>query len=301
MGDGGPGITNQSQMIWSQRIRKEEGVNTKVNPGGFSVRAAIRSVDVPKRFKPGHIDPTRANSTGGFDPNSKLAAEVHSRVEESRVPLRDRIMFPETCAQDHGWYQKDPAHGPDRGGRTSIAGALPRAGIGWVGHELEKLLPGIKADSPAKANQPIVGVYGGEHRHASSEYANALRKVRSQRSTEGGTQRSSGHHHSRPPKVAVTGHPSLPGGSCLAIAGRTASMPALSSRPQQYSSAAAIEQSNSEGLEIAMERSRMFLNRHPKADLHYKPLGNSDVSAFCDAYTKCWGGQLFGKSSGRGQ
>ena len=37
--------------------------------------------------------------------------------------------------QDCGWYQKDPLHGPERSGRITIAGALPRA-VGLAVHAM---------------------------------------------------------------------------------------------------------------------------------------------------------------------
>jgi len=295
--------TAQAQLLWSQRIAKEEGVNTKVNPEGFSLRAAIRSVDVPKRFKPGHVDPLHGSEADGLDPTSKLAEEFRVQRVSDGVPPRDRYMYPETCSQDCGWYQKDPVHGPERSGRITIAGALPRAGIGWM-----KLLPPDRPQPEAplaqrakpRPQREVVGAAAHSRpntQHAMESRSPDIVDIMQRLVTERGR---TGESHARKcrsrHKIDVRGHPSLPGGTCLRVAGGTVSTPSLSSR-----SVAAEDPTTSPALEAAMLRSRKFMNRHNTGSgARYRPLGNSDVSLFAAAYSKCWGQELYGRASQSG-
>jgi len=278
-----PGLyTAKDHFLWAQRIKKEE-VNAKVNPDSFSVRAAIRSEDVPRRFKPGHVDPTKSFVEEGLDPASKLGEEFKSRLLEASVPLRGRLMFPETCAQDHGWFQKDPAQGSEQNDRTTTAGALPRfsAGIGWIA-------------PPSVATTPKANAVSKGHRAAS--HGSTGKRTHSLMGKGGHATGAHAQHR----KFLVTGHPSLPGGSILTLAGRSASASELHRGAWGRSTSEAIKATTiSPALEEAMDRSRMFMNRHAK-NQWYRPLGNSDVSQFVDAYTKCWGVQLYGKASAKG-
>jgi hypothetical protein len=290
-------LTAKDQEIWTQRIRREEGVNTKVNKDGFSVRCAIKSVDVPKRFKPGHVDPTKPETMDGFHPGSKHHTDLKQLLVKEQAQLRDKLKWPDTSAQDHGWYQKDPATGATQPGRSSIAGALPRAGFGWVPKPQDEPLPEYdQVPSRKQVERPPFAFTSKEALHA----------VRQKSMERGGPARGGSHAgadrraqslglpSSSP--VVVSGHPSLPGGSRLTLAGKAASTPSLvKSKPD----ANILPEDDLEGLEAAMKRSRIFMNRHGSYKW-YKPLGNSDVSAFVDAYTKCWAKPFYAKSSAKG-
>jgi len=291
-------LTAKDQLIWTQRIRREEGVNTKVNKDGFSVRSAIRSVDVPKRFKPGHVDPTKAETMDGFHPESKHASDLKGLLDKAQARPQDKLKWPDTSAQDHGWYQKDPATGATQPGRTSIAGALPRAGFGWMETPQDSPLPDYHQVPPSK---PI------ERPPFAFTSKEALQAVREKSMARGGPVRGGTHAGAdrralsvglgNSKQVVVSGHPSLPGGSRLTLAGRAASTPSLAKPKIDTSNQSGDE--DLESLEAAMKRNRIFMNRHGSYKW-YKPLGNSDVSAFADAYTKSWGVQLYAKASAKG-
>merc|ERR1719326_52026 len=163
-------------------------------------------------------------------------------------------MFPETCAQDHGWYQKDPAQGPERSGRTSIAGALPRAGIGWM----EKPVSKPQHEDTPTSNEKARHRKAGDHR-SGGHRGTALG------GTSGRASESLAHLSRNPGKVLITGHPSLPGGTTLSIAGRSASTPSVGRSGWACSRSTANEDlASSVALDDAMKRSRIFMNRHGK-------------------------------------
>jgi hypothetical protein len=69
---------------------------------------------VPIRFKPGHSDPSKdkLNVKGfdpkahGWDPKGDLANEFRRCRKRSTAPPTDRFLFPETTAQENGWCMK---------------------------------------------------------------------------------------------------------------------------------------------------------------------------------------------------
>jgi len=291
-------LTSKDQLLWSQRIEKER-INEKVNPESYQIRSAINHLDVAKRFKPGHIDPKNPAVADGFHPASKYAKELKMRLEKAEAPLRDRVMFPETCMQEQGWYQKDPARGPEKEGRTSIAGALPIVGIGWS-HKpgnvssLEPLFSGtITHALPEEVPRPIQKVERPPFAFMSLEAARAVNAKNAQR----GTATVRGGSHVGADKRAQL-RASDPGSSSLSAAGRSASTPALSSRSTGKAGGAGAEDltSSNPGLEEAMNRQRIFMNRNPKYSW-YVPLGNCDVSAFVDNYTKAFGLPYYGRAN----
>lgn len=291
-------LTAKDQLIWTQRIQKEESKKTPVDPNSFSIRSAISHMDVAKRFKPGHIDHGHAPPNDGFHPDSAPAAELKKRLEHAAAPLRDKVMFPETAYQDHGWYQKDPAHGPERQGRSSIAGALPRAGFGWNLKPCDVELPeertqGVVKDPYKNQGKPV------ERPPFAFVSPAALKKVREQRAASGNTL-VRGNAHCGADRRADGLGTLQPGSSPLGTAGRSASMPALGRGSAPSTSGSEPEdKSTAKSFEKAMERHRIFMNRNPKYSW-YVPTSNSDVSLFVDNYTKSFGMPFYGKQSQKG-
>lgn len=104
--------TPADQLIWRQLIQKEKEIQYNAPRSGFSLRCAVNREEVPVRFKPGHLDPSQArlNTKGfdpkayGWDPKGDLATEFRRCRQRSEQPPAYRSLFPETTAQENGWY-----------------------------------------------------------------------------------------------------------------------------------------------------------------------------------------------------
>jgi hypothetical protein len=112
--------TPGDQLIWRQLIAKEKDFAAKAPRSGFSLRCAVNREEVPVRFKPGHIDPSVKNTKGfdpkayGWDPKGELATEFRKCRKRSTAPPTNRFLFPETTAQENGWCQKPTKERPDK-------------------------------------------------------------------------------------------------------------------------------------------------------------------------------------------
>ncbi|CAE7467187.1 Eef2k [Symbiodinium sp. CCMP2456] len=122
--------TSKGQFLWRQRIATERSHFQPNKKENFSVRSALRVLDVPSRFKPGQIDP--ADQTGpvqGLDSVTEryLRADIASKL---RVPA-EQLLWPETAQHEVGWLAR--AHGPGLPyeERSTMAGLPPRLGVGW--------------------------------------------------------------------------------------------------------------------------------------------------------------------------
>ena len=113
MGRGVPDV--RENLLWSQRIEKEEKVNAK-SMAAFSIRAAVSVEDVPEKFKCGHVDPRGGLSKEeGFDPVKQGWDPYGSEVREFKRCIamqsagsRQRYAYPETAYQEHGWLLLPP-------------------------------------------------------------------------------------------------------------------------------------------------------------------------------------------------
>lgn len=312
-------LNTRDQLIWTQRIYKEEGVNTKVNPDGFSVRAATSVLDVPKRFKPGHVDHTKPPPDEGFEPGSKMKLQLEASLRDKEAPRRDRYMWPDSSYQEHGWFQKDPARGPEKLGRTSIVGALPTTnGIGWRDKRYEdkvykKIAPeGLFSLSAANDKEyheaPPPPRKGGPADRAPYAFISreAMKAVMAKAKETGGTHVRGGSHtgaDKRAESVGVIGSatdptpkmPMTPSGSKLLAASRSISEGNLGIMSTGSKIKNPDDHICSESFDAAMARHRIFMNRNPKYPW-FVPLSNSDVAEYIDHYTKCFGKPYYGKS-----
>eukprot|EP00435_Cladocopium_sp_Y103_P064669 s507_g26.t1 len=126
--------TSKGQYLWRQRIAKERAHFSPNKRENFSVRSALRVLDVPSKFKPGHIDPHEKGQVQGLDAATErsLRADVAAK---SRAP-NEQLMWPETEQHQVGWHAR--ASGP--GGlpyeeRGTMSGLAPRLGLGWRGEK----------------------------------------------------------------------------------------------------------------------------------------------------------------------
>lgn len=105
--------TPGDQLIWRQLIAKEQDFASKAPRPGFSLRSAVNREEVPVRHKPGHIDPSKPNKKGfdpaayGWDPQGVLATEFRKCRKQAEAPPTKRFLFPESTAQELGWCMKE--------------------------------------------------------------------------------------------------------------------------------------------------------------------------------------------------
>ncbi|CAK8996548.1 unnamed protein product [Durusdinium trenchii] len=269
---GGPGLTAADHILWTQRIHKEE-INARSRPDGFSVRAAVSVPDVPRKFKPGHMDPREASGGGfnpatlGWDPTGPVTKEFRRCMNQHTAVPRERHLFPETCQQEIGWIQGNCgklAH------RSEPAGSKPtRLGVGWL---MKALQVDPECPKTRKSKDGNVREELGVPPYAISipcavwpETVNPPSKSPSSRT--------------RSRKLTRAGENQMRRGG---------SMPNLQDLPDSERFIA-----QEAALGKAMDRSRRFLNC--PSNHWYKPLSNSDVAKFADAYSKAWGVSLYGK------
>jgi hypothetical protein len=313
-------FTAHSQLLWSQRIEKEEKVSCKRNPDGFSVHAAVRSLDVPKRFKPGHCDPTKPPPDEGFPEGSKMKQELDFHLRDQEAPRRDRYLWPDSSYQEHGWFQKDPAKGPEKRNRKTLTGALPKNnGIGWRDKVYEdkvykKLAPeGLHSLSAANDKEykekPPPPRPGGPAERAPFAFISreAMQKVMADRAEKGGGIVRGGTHcgaDRRANSVGAMGSatdptakpPTTATGSRVLAANRSISEGALGVMSRGSTIKNADDHICTESFDAAMARQRIFMNRQPQYKW-YVPLGNCDVTKFGDHFTKAFGLPYYGKAA----
>lgn len=120
-------------LLWTQRISKEEKVNACIKPG-FSLRNAVSVVDVPAKFKPGHINPARDGDSlkrwdpadNGWDPCSAEAREFRRCLNSQTGGPRGFEAYPVTSSQELGWFLSAAGAPGDR-----IRRQKGRMGFGW--------------------------------------------------------------------------------------------------------------------------------------------------------------------------
>eukprot|EP00439_Symbiodinium_sp_Y106_P022421 s1284_g2.t1 len=119
--------TSKGQFLWRQRIATDRSHFQPNKKENFSVRSALRVLDVPSRFKPGQIDPSdQTGPVQGLDSVTEryLRADIASKL---RVPA-EQLLWPETAQHEVGWLAR--AHGPGLPyeERSTMAGLPPRLG-----------------------------------------------------------------------------------------------------------------------------------------------------------------------------
>merc|ERR1740121_1161669 len=120
-------------LLWSQRISKGEKVNAAVNPS-FSLRNAVTVLDVPSKFKPGHVNPAVDKDNmkrwdpadNGWDPSSAEAREFRRCLNTQTGGPRGFEAYPVTSSQELGWFLSAAGAPGDRVRRQK-----GRLGFGW--------------------------------------------------------------------------------------------------------------------------------------------------------------------------
>lgn len=311
-------VTANEQILWTQRILKEDAVNAKVNPDGFSLRSAVRILGVPADFKPNLADPTRKEAPPSFEPGGTLAKALRKELKAQLAGPRERHIWPETSYQEHGWLMSQPGRMRDR---TAFSGTEPRAAIGWSWRA-----PGAGGEVEASVamERELEGTVGGSTgskaafsrpRPPFAQISDEARKMIRESSLRAQGQRSvagpllsqaSGPDEDQDPtrRLALTqpvprslSTPVLRGSGIARRGGSGACTPASSTSavtPVEgiARGPAAARRRHLEEREAtvtaAMDRSRHFLPKDAKGrmDKYFRPLGSSDVTEFANAYTK---------------
>jgi len=294
--------------VWADRIRKEQKVHTRINRECFSVRNAVTQQDVPAKFKPGHLNPWTQKGLGGFDPeaigwdpNGKLSQEVFRVFLTQAHGPRERHLFPETTQEEMGWLL---TRATDVSMRKSLAGALPKCGLGWPDREILAQAPGKtkmkhKPKPKFERPRPPYAVTTDEARAAAAEN---MKKMREDGVLESALSSTAPlPPPAAPPRGSSSLTPQRPTPSVLSAAApsqlsklsKAESAPALSTVsscvPPAGETPAFLQQE--QDLFKALARSKQFQSSH--TGKWYHPLSHSDVAQFADHYTKVWKGQLF--------
>lgn len=314
---GASDLTSAGLTRWRERIRREEAVNARIWKDGFSVRASVRSRDVPARFKPHHSNPSDETAEEPLDEGSPAAAaarELRAALDAGAAPPQRRLLWPETSTHQVGWFAQAPtfrASLPPVGerGLGLGSGLVAQTGFGW--------LNGTGSDSSRTQEAPLDALVpqaspraspqasSSGDRTAGSGVASTPRSRLSARtacSTAGQLAASLPHPGSAraaqevleampsPPRgrygapkpageLPRPGPPADPWASGDAVSSQAASSPR---RPTSESQRA---------LEDAAEQHRRFQNG--TGSRWYRPLGSCDEALFASAYHKSWGVPLF--------
>eukprot|EP00933_Yihiella_yeosuensis_P008503 TRINITY_DN113998_c0_g1_i1.p1 TRINITY_DN113998_c0_g1~~TRINITY_DN113998_c0_g1_i1.p1 ORF type:complete len:324 (+),score=69.98 TRINITY_DN113998_c0_g1_i1:112-1083(+) len=319
----GPGLTAQDHILWAQRIQKE-GINAKSRPGGFSVRAAVSIPDVPTKFKPGHMDPREASGSGfdpkvlGWDPKSSMTTDFRRCMNSQNAGPRERHQFPETCQQEIGWIQ---GHRGKVTERSEPAGSKPtHMGLGWMskdGHGMIARAAAHKAGKDGEADIPNEPAKKTKKRRSKDgnvreelgvpPYATTVpcaewddepdppaAPVANSKKKEGARSgRSKSRRRRDSSKTSASELDLRQTGEARGMQ-KAASLPTLPPNPRDPE----LFKRREKALGYAMVESRRYLNG--QHNMWYKPLSNSDVATFADAYTKAWGVGLYAKSGRKG-
>ncbi|CAE8661065.1 unnamed protein product [Polarella glacialis] len=253
-------MTSAGQQLWTQRIKKEEAVNAQVRRDGFSVRSALKSLNVPEHFKPGQVNPSdilsamKENANVGLDRDTERA--LRADLAARKAPPQDQLLWPETSQHHVGWLAQIKSAGLPLGERGTLVALSPRVGLGWL-------------DSPR----------GGASSSSAQQPKSQTLPPITPRLTPRQSQLLAGMSPAAAPGLRSAVKMDLPDPWGLESASPTP-------RPGSKQDRAMAE---------ALQRSRQFLNG--PSNPYYRPKGSSDVVAFADLYAKEWGTCLF-KNSG---
>lgn len=115
------------QQNWRNRIQKEEGVNAQLHVK-FSVRSALRSLHVPKNYKPCQVDPENARQPAKLD--QETADILRADIAAKSATPHEHLLWPETTQHDVGWLHDHKGDVPFSERRTFVA-PEPKVGFGW--------------------------------------------------------------------------------------------------------------------------------------------------------------------------
>lgn len=302
----GPGRhlpTVAESLVWEQRIHKEEHYNAR-QIGKFSVRNCVSVLDVPAKFKPGHIDPVKDDkglqrfdpADNGWNPESHDAREFRRCLNSQSAGPRDRQAYPMTTAQEHGWALAPQGNPVDR-----VRSKKNRMGIGWefkhpsdwsestamappVLTEHTKGDAGERADgaSHLSAAPPPPPPGGPSSRLSAAPPASVL-------SNSPPAQLLAAASAARASQLSATAPTELSGASastasCLS---RATSLPAIGAHPAERL------HRQEKRLTRAINESARYFSRGDRGQLYARPLGMTDATRFDNDFTKAAGVPLY--------
>eukprot|EP00933_Yihiella_yeosuensis_P024854 TRINITY_DN19272_c1_g1_i2.p1 TRINITY_DN19272_c1_g1~~TRINITY_DN19272_c1_g1_i2.p1 ORF type:complete len:243 (-),score=54.06 TRINITY_DN19272_c1_g1_i2:342-1070(-) len=120
--------TTRGQKLWRVRIRKENYINGH-SKGEFSVRSALKKLDVPMKFKPEQVDPADTGPVTGLDPETErlLRADIAAKMARPS----EFLLWPETDQHQVGWHAQASGTGLPLEERGTLSALSPRLGVGW--------------------------------------------------------------------------------------------------------------------------------------------------------------------------
>jgi len=263
--------TPADQLIWRQLIQKEKEVQKHAPRSGFSLRFAVNREDVPVRFKPGHIDPSKSDNKGfdpaayGWDPQGELATEFRKCRKGATAPPTKRFLFPETTAQENGWCMKEA--------RKRQSSSLSK-------------LPPVSGDKPAKAKAKV---------DDETMRRRQLRKDMQEAKIdeEGGEPKrglgkwASDSQHSAKTPLATELSATAP--SCLSSAMITELSKATSWPGVAKELVTRVREQDVKVAEAMVEYNR-YLCYGDRGNKHFRPLGETDATAYASAFMKATSG-----------
>lgn len=282
-------LTTADQILWEQRVHKENKVNGKFNPDGFSMRASVSSMDVPAKFKPGHCNPNHAALASGFDPTTvgwdpkgPLVKELTDLLAQQVSMPRQRRLLPETTKDSADWpnFPEQARTFPTHIARTTMAGALPKWQYGWVvksdAESWNKAVAKDRADKtpvrPPAPLAPFASITGAAREAARAKMEAEDRSVCSRGASGSKTPASLSRSASQPASVVHS---------------------TLSRQPVDHSRMRGQAGSMEDSIDRKLEVVRPYLTGGEKAKKWYRPLGSTDATDFADHYTKTFGSGLY--------
>jgi len=133
-GTGRATMNVRENILWTQRVQAEDKVFGK-GAGQFSIRASVSVEGVPSKFKPGHYNPSAPiyKSTQGFDPakhgwdpDGDDAREFRRSIAMQVSGPQHKYPYPVTSYQEVGWLLMPGGDPADRTRQKKN-----RYGLGW--------------------------------------------------------------------------------------------------------------------------------------------------------------------------
>lgn len=276
-------------LLWAQRIEKEELINARSVPQ-FSVRHAVAVVDVPARFKPGHVDPVKDDkglqhfdpAENGWDPQGPEAREFRRFLAGQHAGPRDRQAFPMTSAQEMGWVLAPHGEPADRVRRRKN-----RMGLGWECKHPSEWSESTAIPPPfpaADGDAPLPR----RDRGAGSQLSAVPPAPPALQEGDFGTEGARGS------QVSAVAPTQLSRASAASVSelSRATSLPAIRANPIERL------RFREERLDRAMAESARYLSRGDRGSLYARPLGMTDATKFDDDFVKANSGVPLYKTVG---
>lgn len=262
--------TPGDQLIWRQLITKERDFAAMKPKSGFSLRCAVSREEVPVRFKPGHCDPSKNDCKGfvpkdhGWDPKGEDAMEFRRCRTRSSAPPTKRYLFPVTEAQESGWCQKERKQ---RSLKSALAKSCPK--LPSVEPAPEPLTAAEKFHQRRKQlEQTTIDEEGGEPKRGLGKW---------------------GSDSQLSATAPLASQVSATAPSCLSSAMVT-ELSKTSTWPGVEKSIVTRVREQDEKVAEAMVEYNRYLCYGDRGNKHFRPLGETDATAYASAFMKATSG-----------